>query len=162
MPRRNVYEMNYARLEALLGEPPEGIEPEKVYRFQAETYLDLVIEKLAPCPTQGATLISIAHYVERGGDLCQDPEMVLRVFPPGEGGFQELAPSTNSKLGRVEALLFQRVDPPLFRAVYPVPGRFSPRLKRELNAFLAMWLRNLKTQGHRRVDGDSTDTLAQD
>jgi len=26
-----------------------------------------------------------------------------------------------------------------------------PRLKRELNAFLATWLRNLKAQGHRLV-----------
>lgn len=35
--------------------------------------------------------------------------------------------------------------------VYPEPGMVVPRLKRELNAFLGVWLRNLKAQGHRLI-----------
>lgn len=155
MARRNVYEENYARLEDLLGEAPEQIAPGRIYRLCSQGYMDLVIEKLSPSPTHGATLISVAHYFERDGDLCQDPEVILRVFPPGESRFQELAPSTNSKIGRIEALLFQRAIPPSFRAVYPEPGRFDPRLKRELNSFLSLWLRNLKAQGHRLMDAEA-------
>jgi uncharacterized protein YqiB (DUF1249 family) len=35
--------------------------------------------------------------------------------------------------------------------VYPEPGKVVPRLKRELNSFLVVWLRNLTAQGHRLV-----------
>ena len=152
--RRNIYEMNYARLAELLGGPPEKIEAEKAYRLCSEAFMDLVVEKLAPGPTQGAILLSLAHYFVQHGDFCQDPEMVVRVFPPGEARFQELARSTDLRHGRVEALFFQQAVPPMFHAVYPEPGRFSPELKRELNGFLATWLQNLKRQGHRLVVRD--------
>ena len=66
--------------------------------------------------------------------------MEVRVFPPGEG-----------HLGRLEALTFLKAIPPGYSRVYPEPGMVSPRLHRELNAFLGVWLRNLKAQGHRLV-----------
>ena len=48
----------------------------------------------------------------------------------------------------VEALTFQQAIPPIYQEVYPEPGMVAPRLKRDLNAFLSLWLRNLKAQGH--------------
>lgn len=48
-------------------------------------------------------------------------------------------------------MIFQQTSPPVYSVVYPEPGKVVPRLKRELNAFLGVWLRNLKAQGHRLV-----------
>ncbi len=114
--------------------------PALVYRLRAEGFMDLVVEALPRCPETGAMVLSLAHYFEAHGDLCQDPEMVVRVFPPREG-----------QPGLVEALSFQQAIPPIYQRVYPEPGKVVPRLKRELNSFLGTWLRNLKAQGHRLV-----------
>jgi hypothetical protein len=154
MPRRNSYEMNYARLERLLGRAPGEILPDRSYRFRADGFMDLVVEALPRCRETGATVLSLAHYFEQHGDLCQDPEMTVRVFPPGSDGFRELTPATDPRHGRVEALTFQQAIPPVYQEVYPEPGRYYPKLKRDLNAFLTMWLRNLREQGHRPVVGD--------
>ena len=156
MAPRNVYEMNYLRLKELLGQPPEEIKPARTYRLRSpsESFMDLIVEKLSPCPTIGATLVSLAHYFTKFGDLCQDPEVVVRIFPPGSEDHQEFAPSTDFRHGRMEAILFQQAIPSVFHAVYPEPGRYSPRLKKDLNEFLSTWLRNLKSQGHKLVDDD--------
>ena len=153
MARRNLYEMNYARLEELIG-PPDALVGERSYRFRADHFMDLVVERLPACPHTGAVVLSLAHYFEQDGDLCQDPEMTLRVFPPGENRFREFVPSTDPRHGRVEALTFQQAIPPIYHEVYSAPDRVFPRLKRDLNSFLATWLRNLKDQGHRLVEDD--------
>lgn len=152
MPRRNRYETNYARLEALLGCPPADLLPDRAYRYRADSFMDLVVEKLPPCEETGATVISLAHYFLMNGDLCQDPEMVLRIFPPGSTAFLAMVPATDASHGRVEATMFQQAIPPIYLEVYPEPGKYSPKLMRELNAFLTTWLRNLKDQGHRLVE----------
>lgn len=156
MSRKNIFEMNYHRLEELLGQPPEKIDPARTYRLRSpsECFMDLVVEKISPSPTKGATLISLAHYFRSHGDLCQDPEVVVRIFPPGSEDHQEFAPSTDKRHGRMEAILFQQAVPSIFHAVYPEPGRYSPRLKKDLNGFLTTWLRNLKNQGHKFIDDD--------
>lgn len=69
--------------------------------------------------------------------------MVVRVFPPHE-----------DQPGHLEALTFQQANPPAYHRVYPEPGKVIPRLKRELNAFLGTWLRNLEVQGHQPVSDD--------
>ena len=66
--------------------------------------------------------------------------MTVAVFPPRQG-----------RPGMVEALTFEQALPPVYQAVYPEPGRVAPRVKRELDAFLGTWLRNLRQQGHRLV-----------
>ncbi|MCP4548375.1 MAG: DUF1249 domain-containing protein, partial [bacterium] len=95
MARRNIYEMNYARLEKLLRCPPGEMLSDRCYRFRTRAFMDLVVEVLPRCLHTGATVLSLAHYFEQHGDLCQDPEMTMRVFPPGADGFRELAPSTD-------------------------------------------------------------------
>ncbi len=140
MTGRNQYEVNYARLEALLGQPPGNLRSEVVYRLRAPGFMDLVIEVLLQCPETGAQVLSLAHYFEQNGDLCSDPEMTVRVFAPREG-----------RRGMVEALTFEQAIPPIYREVYPEPGKVAPRLKRDLNSFLSLWLRSLKAQGHRPV-----------
>jgi len=140
MPRRNIYEMNYARLEKILGQPPETLEGDRAHRFRARGFMDLVVERLPCCHLTRKPVLSLAHYFEQNGDLCQDPEMTLRIFPPKEG-----------RHGSVEALSYQMAIPPVYQVVYPEKGKVYPRLKRELNDFLRTWLRNLQEQGHRRA-----------
>ena len=135
MPRRNQYEMNHARLEALMGQPLGELRSGVAYRLRAHGFMDLVVEVLPQCSETGAMVLSLAHYFVQEGDLCQDPEMTVRVFPHG----------------MVEALTFQQAIPPIYQQVYPAPGMVAPRLKRDLNSFLSFWLRNLTNQGHRLV-----------
>jgi len=135
-----IYRQNYQRLEALLGQPIPDLRSGTVYRFRAAGFMDLVVEVLPQDPGTGAMVLSLCHYFELNGDLCQDPEMVVRVFP-----------RRGDRPGLVEALVFQQAIPPIYQVVYPEPGKVAPRLKQELNAFLATWLRNLKAQGHRLV-----------
>ncbi len=99
-----------------------------------------MVEGLPLCPETGGAVLSIAHYFSQEGDLCADPEMELRVIAP-----------TDDNPGTVEALSFGQAIPPIYQRVYAKPGFVAPRLKRELNEFLSMWLRNLKEQGHRLV-----------
>jgi uncharacterized protein YqiB (DUF1249 family) len=139
MPR-NPYAMNYARLEALMGQPLGVLRSGVSYRLRAAGFMDLVVEVLPQCPETGAMVLSLAHYFVQEGDLCQDPEMTVRVFLPREG-----CP------GGVEALTFQQAIPPIYHQVYPEPGMVAPRLKHDLNSFLSSWLRNLTDQGHRLV-----------
>ena len=155
MTRRNLYEMNYARLEKLLGRPPVELLGGRSYRYRSEPYMDLVVEKLPASSephAEGATVLSMTHYYEMNGDLCQDPEMVLRVFPPGYRGGEMFAPSTDPRHGRVEALIFIQAIPPRFDQVYPKRGFVLPHQKKSQNSFLAQWLRNLEAQGHRLVE----------
>jgi len=141
-PRRplSLFERNYRRLEGIIGRPLPDLQSGVVYRLQADGFMDLVVEVLSPCPVTGAQVLSLCHYFVQHGDLCQDPEMELRVFPPREG-----------HPGFLEALTFTQAIPPVYSRVYPEPGKVVPRLKRELNSFLGVWLRNLKAQGHRLV-----------
>lgn len=156
--RKNIYEMNYVRLEAILGQAPEKITPAKSYTFRAEGFMDLIVENIGMCPWLGTPLLSLAHYHVVNGDLCQDPELVIRIYPP-RYLFEALVPSTDNQFGRVEVTEFQQAIPPISQKVYPQPGLYNPVLKQSLNAFLSLWLRNLKVQGHTLIPEpqDSTE-----
>jgi uncharacterized protein YqiB (DUF1249 family) len=143
MPRRDQYQMNYARLEALMGQPLRDLRSCRSYRLRARGFMDLVVEVLPQDDETGAMVLSMVHYFEQEGDLCRDPEMTVRVFLPQDG-----------RDGAVEALSFEQSIPPIYQLVYPKPGMVAPQLKRELNEFLTFWLRNLKAQGHRQVASD--------
>ena len=80
--RRNVFEMNYARLCTLLGQKPCELAFDHAYRFRAKGYMDLVVERLPDCTVTGAPVLSLCHYFEQNGDLCKDPEMTVRSFEP--------------------------------------------------------------------------------
>lgn len=155
MSRRNEYELHYARIEALIQRPIASLEGGEVIRLRASGYMDLVVEVLPECLETGAKVLSLCHYFEQNGDLCQDPEMTVRLFEPGSKLMRRLVPSTDSALGRAEALSFQMAIPPIYQEVYPEPGKFYPRLRRDLSSFLGTWLRNLEAHGHQPVDPES-------
>ncbi len=151
MPR-NSYETNYARLETLLGQPLPDLKFYTVYRLKAPGFMNLVVERLPDCHETGGIVLSLAHYFRLNGDLCQDPEMTVRLFPPGLTALQQLAPSPDPGLGRAEALSFQQASPPIHQRIYPEPGSYYRSLRRDLNDFLGLWLRNLQDQGHKLTE----------
>lgn len=120
--RRNVYEMIFARLQQL-GAIDENGQIENGYmRFTAPGFMDLIIEQL------DKDIILVGHYGKQNGDLMADPEMEIRVYP-------------GSKM--CEALTFTNHYVGLNQVVYPEPGKFYPKLKKELNAFLNSWLKRV-------------------
>ena len=78
--------------------------------------------------------------------------MTVRMFPPSSTVFGEMVPSTGDERGRLEALTFQQSIPPISLLVYPALGRYYPKRREELNAFLATWLRNVETQGFQLIE----------
>ena len=124
-----IYTTNYTRLQQILKRPLAELKPGDTMRLKAGGYMDLVVEVLGK---RGAAIkVSLAHYFKQNGDLCQDPEMVVRV---------------DREHRTVKALSFQQAIPPLSQEVY---GNRDPSLEKHLNTFLGTWLRNLKMQGHR-------------
>lgn len=80
--------------------------------------------------------LSLCHYFEQNGDLCQDPEMLLWV---------------NDARRLVLPGFFQQAIPPVYREAITKIGdagiSYRPRELRDQQAFLRQWLRNLKEQG---------------
>ena len=149
---KNKYERAYSRIEELLQRPIPDLKLMDVFLLKADGFMNLNCEVLPDCSETGAKVLSLAHYYEMNGDLCQDPEMTIRLFPPGNAERLHLVPSTDPERGRAEALMFQQAVPPSYQEVYPEPGRYVPGLHKQLNAFLGFWLKNLKAQGHKLIE----------
>ena len=131
--RKSVYETNFDRL-VKLGVVVNG-KSSGYAKSVSDGFMDLVIESTSdelPNDNEGYVL-SLAHYYEQSGDLCCDPEMTVAIYPT---------------LKMVEVLTFQQAIPPIYQEVYPEPGKFYPKLKRDLNTFLEQWLENLIDQQH--------------
>jgi hypothetical protein len=77
--------------------------------------------------------VSVTHYFEQNGDLCQDPEMCFELIPHGAHVIYE-------------PYLFQQAIPPLYQEVFAT-GAENIRLKRQLLSFAQQWDRNLRDQG---------------
>ena len=96
-----------------------------------EPYMRLVIEHIGKGP-HGLPAISVAHYYELNGDLCQDPEMCFEVE------------STPAGLV-MQPYMFQMVNPPVYQEVSDDTRGVA--LAGELRDFAAMWDNNLRDQG---------------
>ena len=96
-----------------------------------EPYMRLVIEHIGDGP-HGLPAISVAHYYELNGDLCQDPEMCFEVE------------STSDGLG-MHPYMFQMANPPVYQEVSDDAQGVT--LARELREFATIWDNNLRDQG---------------
>ena len=123
----NIYQTIYKRLVRLGIDPEKGI-PEYA-KSESGAYMDLHLNLLFD--PDGVLRVSLAHYYEQNGDQVPDPDMEIRIYP-------------DSKMA--EAMTFQ--DSMGFQDVYPAPGTYYPKAKKDLNAFLATWLKNCLDQGH--------------
>lgn len=91
----------------------------------------LVIEHIDGGP-HGLPAISVAHYYEVNGDLCQDPEMCFEVETTTEGVV-------------FHPYMFQMAIPPVYQEVTNDAQGIA--LAEELRQFAAMWEGNLRAQG---------------
>ncbi len=128
-----IYKTIYTRLVKVLGDPETWPKPGAAITLSAGAFMDLHVDNLGVDP-DGNLTISLAHYYEQNGDLVPDPDMEVKVY----------------KHGMAEALAYQ--DSFGYRRVYPEPGKVAPRAKKELNRFLAYWLKNIIDQGHKRQE----------
>jgi hypothetical protein len=105
-------------------------------------YTDLHFDALEVIQHQGMKWLrfSLAHYYESNGDLVADPDMEACICLSPRWPFAEALNITQAGVG-------------VYREVYPGPGLVAPKAKRELNAFLASWLRTAHQQGHRLGPG---------
>lgn len=126
-----IYERIYSKLQKLGITALIEARTDAARSTVADAFMDLHFDRLRE--EDGAVIIALAHYFTQNGDLCCDPDMTIRVWPE-----RRIA----------EALTFQMACPPVYTEVYPKRGKVSPRAKRELNAFLDTWLRNLLAQKH--------------
>lgn len=116
-----IYERNYNAMEKL-----GLLKVETHVKLQSGGFMDLSVEKISE------EVISLAHYGEQNGDLMSDPEMTIKVYPDTR---------------MVEALTIRMDYTGYAASVYPAPGIVNLYQKKNLNQFLATWLRNLKNQG---------------
>lgn len=124
-----IYEKNYKKLLHLI--PDLETANFEARKLKADGFMDLNIDMLYK--EEDRTVMALSHYYKHpSGDMIPDPDMEIAVY---------------SERKMVEALSYQ--DTFGYRTVYPEENRVNPRAKKELNAFLSLWLANLISQGHR-------------
>lgn len=129
--RRNVYEMIFARLQEMEILDENGHMTEEYKKFESSGMMDLHVDRLT------SDTIAIAHNGKQNGDVMADPDMEIRIYP-------------ETKMA--EALTFRNDYIGINQVVYPEPGKFYPKLKKELNSFLNKWLKNMiEVQGYKEA-----------
>jgi hypothetical protein len=96
-----------------------------------EPYMRLVIEHIGDGP-HGLPAISVAHYYELNGDLCQDPEMCFEIESTPDGLV-------------MRPYMLQTACPPHYQEVSDDAEGVA--LAAELREFSTMWDNNLRDQG---------------
>ena len=96
-----------------------------------EPFMRLVIEHIGEGP-HGLPAISVAHYYEMNGDLCQDPEMCFEIESTQQGIV-------------MHPYMFQMANPPIYQEISNDAQGIA--LTEELRQFAATWDRNLRDQG---------------
>src|ERR1035437_8505000 len=120
----------------LLDVVPDLLTIEEHGKSEVRGLMDLNFDVLFRTPSK--IVIALSHYYKHpSGDMIANPDMEIAVYPDREAA---------------EALTFQ--DTFGYRVVYS-DNKVDVRAKKELNAFLHQWLRNLIEQGH-RITLDST------
>lgn len=128
---KNVYERNFNRLVKLgiINEKGE-LQFKDSLKLKSGAYMDLNLDYLEK--DEQGIIIAMAHNYEQNGDIMADPDMQVRIIP---------------EMHSIEALTFQQDGMGIYQEVYPDPNHVNPKAKKELNAFLETWLKNLIAQG---------------
>ena len=126
--------MIFARLQQIGILDENGMMQVNYLKFKSPGLMDLNVDKLT------SDTIALAHNGIQNGDVMADPDVEVRINRPGK---------------MAEALTFQNDYLGIFQQVYPEPGKYSPNLKKELNAFLSDWLRTMiEVQKYESVEED--------
>lgn len=127
---------NYARLLALLPQV-RTMEPGSAVKMQADQFMDLCIDVLQQKGT--VTQISMAHYYEQNGDLVPDPDMEVMLMHE-----TQLALPVH----------FQNAI--AYRVCIEGTRITNGKEFADQSSFLSMWLRNIKSQGHRIIPSSNS------
>ena len=128
-PGRSRPELNYRNFVKMFPEIASG-----EYRYlkleAGEAMMPLHLEWI------GQDEIAISHTFVQNGDLMRDPEMTFRV---------------DREKGTLEPLTYrQDGTPQMYQEVYPAPGRWIPKLSRDLSRFAQQWLNNISEQRYHK------------
>jgi uncharacterized protein YqiB (DUF1249 family) len=122
MLTKNVYQNIFSKLQEIGILNEEGIMDAEYYKFKSEGLMDLNVDRLFD------NTISLAHNGIQNGDVMSDPDMEVRINREGK---------------MAEALTFQNDYLGIYQEVYPEPGKYYPKFKKDLNEFLNDWLQNI-------------------
>ena len=117
------------------------------HKFVREHYMPLVVESF--CDGDNRRMVSVAHYFEQNGDLCQDPEIVFWV----QNGYLFPVEETMACLGYRRLVEWR--DGKLF---------LNRAGQADVASFANIWSTNLRQQGFDAkalVDGRASDKLAE-
>jgi uncharacterized protein YqiB (DUF1249 family) len=119
---KTIYESIYSKLQQIGILDENGIMKAEYYKFKCDGLMDLNVDNLLQ------NRIALAHNGIQNGDVMSDPDVEVMIYPEKR---------------EAEALTFQNDYVGIYQVVYPEPGKYYPKLKRELNDFLNDWLRNI-------------------
>jgi uncharacterized protein YqiB (DUF1249 family) len=119
---KNIYKSIFKKLQQIGILDENGIMQAEYYKFKSDGLMDLNVDNLLH------NKIALAHNGLQNGDVMADPDVEVKIYPD-----QKTA----------EALTFQNDYLGIYQVVYPEPGKYYPKLKKELNEFLNDWLQNI-------------------
>ena len=105
----------------------------------SDGYMRLCIEYIGRGP-RGQALVSIAHYYEQEGDVCQDPDVVVEVPDDGWDNGKTWAPiSFTQAPGYYSEACYKGEDGQVY---------IRPAAVRDIKLFLPIWDKNIGEQGY--------------
>jgi len=127
----DIYRRNFDRLVKVGIINAKGeLQFKEALKLKSHGYMDLNFDEIEK--DEQGQVIAMAHNYIQNGDVMADPDMQIRIIP---------------EMHSIEAMTFQMSNPAIYQEVYPNSNHVNPKLKKELNSFLEMWLRNLIDQG---------------
>jgi uncharacterized protein YqiB (DUF1249 family) len=128
---KNIYAKIYEKLQKIGILDENGIMQASYLKFHSPGLMDLSVDRLTN------NTISLAHNGIQNGDLMCDPDVEVRINREGR---------------MAEGLTFQNDYLGIYQEVYPEPGKYRPKLKKDLNEFLNDWLTNMIEAGYVLVE----------
>lgn len=113
--------MIYARLQQLKILDENGEMQAEYMKFKSEGLMDFNVDNLTN------DMIAMAHNGIQNGDVMADPDVQVQIYPETKSA---------------EAITFQNDYLGIYQQVYE-DGKYSPKLKKDLNEFLNDWLKTI-------------------
>jgi uncharacterized protein YqiB (DUF1249 family) len=132
---KNIYELIYEKLQKIGILDENGIMQASYMKFESPGLMDLSVDRLTN------NTLSLAHNGVQNGDLMADPDVEVRINQEGR---------------MAEGLTFQNDYLGIYHVVYPEPGKYRPKLKKDLNEFLNDWLTNMIEAGYVLVEKEDS------
>ena len=129
--KEDVYQRNFDKLVKLGIINDKGeLQFKDAVKIQSQGFMDLNLDDLGK--DEHGHVIAMAHNYIQEGDVMADPDMQVRIIP---------------EMHSIEALTYQQDGMGIYQEVYPDSQHVKIKAKKELNAFLETWLKNLIIQG---------------